>query len=368
MSVPNESREVQNQAQAARDILLASMAPKTQQVPETPETEDLEGAAPDTEGSESADDVAEGLEQDPSEQEAEGAEAGEGGAEGETPLESIENLEQLANAIGADLSDLYHLKVPIANGEPITLGELKDKIQAGELPAGQAEKLQQERSQFEAERQAHFARVEEILQSAHQTSEQLIDAKAMVTAIAHQYQNTDWRALEAEDPGTAALRKQELQMAFQQAQAQVQDLQGQADTAMKQSVMARRAREEQAMSQRVPDWGIPEKRQKLIGDMSQVLISYGYRPEEIGNIMDHRALHMVHDLLKAQGTLKSADATGKMIRKLPSAMKPSGRAPAPSAEKKLQQQLKAAAKTGDQRTKVDAVAQLLRSKGVKQRV
>lgn len=356
-----------NPRTAARDLLLDALSGKGQ----TNEQQDL--SSPETdEAVETANleaDAAETLEDDEGselEQEAESQEDDEAEATGDEGEVDIEDLSQLAAAIGVENEWLYNLKIPMPDGqEPITLGQVKDRIHAGTDEA-EREQFNTERQQWEAEKAQAQEALSQQFQMASAVSEELVAAQAQAEAIIVQYNNTDWDQLEAADPGTAALQQQKLQTAYQFAQNKVEQARRQQADTLNQMAQEKRVNEEQALLNAISEWKDPKIRQAEAAGVAEVMSKYGFKPHEIANVMDHRAVHIVRDLMKLQATVETSTEKAEVVKNIPKPLKPGARRPAPSKLKKLEQKLDRA-KTGNRKEKTEAVSALLQSVGVRSR-
>lgn len=277
--------------------------------------------------------------------------AGEGDVE-------IRDLTTLAEQIGVDLPYLYDLEMTLSDdGVPVKLGEIKDRLQDQGRLDTEREKLQTERSAFEQERAQH-------LSTASQTSEELVKAEAQVAMIAHQYQSADWAAMEQEDAGKTALYKQELTAAYQNAQYTAQQVRGQQQAAQQQQIASMRAAEETELLKHVETWQDKEVRSREVAEITTLMADYGFAPQDIGNVMDHRAVRVMRDLYLLKQEKAAADKNVQKVRKVPKAIKPGGAPKRVDLKKKaLHKTIQRAAESKDQRVKTRAIGNLLSSEG-----
>lgn len=294
--------------------------------------------------------------------------AGEEGDGEEGDGIDIEDLSQLAEAIGVEPEWLYNLRIPMPEGgDPITLGEYKDIISQKGKVVGDEQRLAYERNLFEQERQQFQQEREQSLQQLQQLPDAVMQAEARVQALAQQYQTTDWSSLEQTDPGRAALAKQNMSAAFQQAQQEAQTLRYQFQQAQQNLENERRTAEEQKLLMNIESWRDPTIRTAEMNDIATLMVEYDYTPQEAQKLIDSRAIRMMHDYLKIRKQVGTANANAKQVRKVPKALRPAGHGkPKPGKLTELQQTLNAA-KTGNRKQKVSAVSQLLNAAGVKPR-
>lgn len=357
-----------NPRKTARDLVLDALSggnpDENKQAPSTPEMEEtVETANLEDETLETGEESEEGSELEQEEETQEGDEAAAAGDEGEV---NIENLSELAEAIGVENEWLYNLKIPMPDGqEPITLGQVKDRIHSGEVEA-EREQFLTERQQFEAERAQAQEQLQNQFQQANAVSQELVQAQAQAEAIVIQFQQTDWETLEAADPGQAALQQQKLQTAYQAAQQKVEMAKGQQAQALNTMAQERRAKEENELLASISEWSDAEVRKTESAKVAEVMAKYGYQPHEIANVMDHRAIKAMRDLMMLQEAVKQSSDKVEEVKNIPKPLKPGGRKPAVSKLKKLEQKLDRA-KTGSRNEKAAAVSELLQSVGVRRR-
>jgi hypothetical protein len=270
----------------------------------------------------------------------------------------IRDLTSLAEQIGVDLPYLYDLEMTLSDdGVPVKLGEIKDRLQEQGRLDTDRENLQTERSAFEQERAQH-------LSTASQASEELVKAEAQVAMLAQQYQSADWAAMEQEDAGKTALYKQELTTAYQNAQYQVQQVRQQHQSTQQQQVAAMRITEETELIKHVETWKDKEVRSREVAGITTLMADYGYAPQDIGNVMDNRAVRVMRDLYLLKQEKSAADKNVQKVRKVPKAIKPGGAPKRVDQKKKaLHKSIQNAAESNDQRVKTRAIGDLLSQTG-----
>jgi hypothetical protein len=113
----------------------------------------------------------------------------------------------------------------------------------------------------------------------------------------------DWQKLKTTDPQAYVLKREEVREA-QEKQTLVQQelnkvnqqqawLEGQA----KQKYLTEQA---YALAEKVPDLRDPEKAKVVMGRLEKAAGVYGYTPEEMAMVMDHRALLVLKDAAEMQ--------------------------------------------------------------------
>ena len=99
----------------------------------------------------------------------------------------------------------------------------------------------------------------------------------------------------------AKLKYEDDMVAFQNQTAQIQQVMQQQSYAEQKAQQAYMQRELEALKTAVPEFSDPQKAGKLREQMFRTGQEvYGYSPEEIGMVMDHRALRVMRDAIKYQ--------------------------------------------------------------------
>jgi hypothetical protein len=218
------------------------------------------------------------------------------------PVEPVEILDvkQAAEKLGLDPAKLYELQVPLADGESVTLGQLKDQAQ-------QYRALDTERQQFVRERGEWMA---DRLQAERELD-------ALLQAAPDQLFSPQLREL-------AERQRAELQ-----------------------------ARERERLLRAIPEWSDGATASAEVARIEALAARYGFAPAEVRGALDHRLFVMLRDLSRL-------DQAARQVKPKPPArpgMKPTaGRSgPAEPNHKTLVD----AARSG-RISKVAAVEQLLK--------
>jgi hypothetical protein len=273
--------------------------------------------------------------------------------------QEIVNLVDLATAIEVEPEFLYNIKVPLADGaEPLTLSELKDRYT--ELKRGSEHDrvaLQAERDNLESYRN----QVQQQVEQQMALPKEILAAQAKVMAIANQYENVDWDTFEQQDAGKAALEKQRLATAFQQAQHEANQMYGTYQSETQKRFAEHQRKQSEMMLTKIPEWSDKKVRVQEQGYMRDMLKGYGYNDDEISSLSDHRAMHMARDLWKMKEMQKSAEKTVTKLKKMPKPLKSKAKAP---VNKKviLQKGVQQAKSLKRDRDKAHAIAGLMRGK------
>lgn len=348
------------------DLLEASFAedenpdPEAEPLGEEDEgSEELEQAASKLETSEEAEKLEE---EEPALETAEK----DSGRDEHASAEDIQTITQLAERIEADPEWLYNLKVPVRDGlEPISLSELKDAYQEAAQVRNLRKQVEQEREEVSKEKAQAQEQVQQELQKVSGLSNELIEAQADVKAIVKQYADTDWTSLEQDDPGKAALQRQRMNEAYQSATGRVQQVEQTYRSQVTEQMKAQMQKHGEELRKHLPEWSDETVRKQEFSEMSEALQSYGYTPQEISQVYDHRALRMARDLAKLKSQADTAKKTVAKVRQAPKPLKPAAPSAEPSRQTKLRKMMNRAAKSRNPRVKSQAVAELLASEGIK---
>lgn len=145
--------------------------------------------------------------------------------------------------------------------------------------------------------------------------------KAVIQSAAPELQNVNWNALAVENPAEyvrLSNRAREVQQAVQAIQQEQQQLtsrqQAEQQARMSQAV----AKSREALQQAIPDWS-DTKYQSV---MKRAVESYGYTPQEIGAIYDHRLIQALHDADQYRQMMAQKPITEKKLVAVPKVVKP----------------------------------------------
>jgi hypothetical protein len=242
-------------------------------------------------------------------------------AEPEPEVETleVESLHDLAKHLGLDPSDLYKLRVPLADGEePVTLGEWKDRVQelkraerASKEAVSLREKAQAEGAEYQRQWHERLAFMDAL-------------AKEEEARILAADRATDWDSLRLSDPAEYAARRQEqmerqqrlegLRQRARESVATYQRTEAQAAQDRYQQVLAK---EQEALLSALPDWRDPEKAKTEKGKLIDYLTAIGFGQQEIAGLADHRAVLLARNAMLYEEMQKSRkSAQGKVQVKI----------------------------------------------------
>lgn len=153
---------------------------------------------------------------------------------------------------------------------------------------------------------------------------------------ANKWQGVDWKALAEKDPVEAQKQFFEYQTfladsraAHAEAQMLTERQKQEAETRLRDHL----ASESEKLQKLIPDMADGRKRDKLIRDLHQAVLDYGFEPEIADNIADARMLHVVHDAMQWRRAQK---ARAEAERNPPPRQIRSGNgAPAPQVQRRV---------------------------------
>jgi hypothetical protein len=226
---------------------------------------------------------------------------------------SLETVEDVAKALGVDTNDLLNnLKLKIkVNGEErlVTLAEAQTGTQLEVDYRRKTSALAEERRAIQAEREQQSLYMQQVAHEAAaavSVAEQLLMAEVNSPAMNELRQSNpaEWVARQTEAQAKAAQLAQARNQAQQQF-AHAQQLQAQQQAQHLQSYLAE---QQQQLVSKVPDWGDQKKTEVA----SFLQSEFGFTPDEIGKVFDHRLILLA---MKAQrGATAEKDSTKVMTK------------------------------------------------------
>jgi hypothetical protein len=253
----------------------------------------LQGEKPATDET-SADEAPEGAAPDQTEAEP---------TETEVPDETSETEEQPKGR--------YRVKV---NGEErlVTFDELRKGFQLESDYRQKTSKLAEERKALEAERAHYAGQLNQIV-------------PALQSQLQDKFANVDWLSLSKTDPAKYVEMRAEFDQyatRLQIAQAEQQRIESQTKAQRDAEFKQRLADEQTKLSEKLPDFGHPEKGKALRADMKSHLKDIGYSDEEIAGLADHRAAIIAYESLQYRKAQKAKGEAAKQGKVVPQVQKP----------------------------------------------
>jgi hypothetical protein len=263
------------------------------------------------------------------------------------------DLLSFGKAAGWDPEDIYGLTFTLDTGEPVKLGEIKDKLQTYEREraslAEKEQKLQSYAQQMQEQAQQYF-------QQRQAEGAEAQAARQEMAVLEARFASVNWESLAQTDPGRAAYLQQQLAAEYAGAQRKHQEALTKEQQAQMQYLEQSKTQHAQALLKAVPDW---QDRTKLAEELPAVqgYLEQWFRPEELDTIYDWRAMMIARKAyLYDQGQSKVKAAT----EKVKAAPKPVVRPGAPmlhgaAAQSREQAMIKKARESGN-RHEIDSAA------------
>lgn len=149
----------------------------------------------------------------------------EPGEEGDLDIDSLPaNIKERAEALELDPSFFYDAAVTLNDGTSMTIGQLKDAVQAG----GGSEAIQKQQTDILAQQQ-HMQAENALREQYGEPIRRYEDALA---EIAEKYKSTNWKELTDEHGDKAELARIQMQQRYTQIQQDVAEMKGEYAQAM----------------------------------------------------------------------------------------------------------------------------------------
>lgn len=175
----------------------------------------------------------------------------------------VDSVEKLIKRHGLTAEQVYAIKVPMANGgEPMSLGDLKDRV-------GELVDLEQREAEFDQRRRA----------------------------------------------GEGDLLRAQAEMRELMALIPKDKLSPELVNKIRQKHEATQAAERRATLEHIPEWKDEKRRTEDIEGMIGLIGDYGFGPEFLSAVVDHRALKMIRDFYLMDRRIKNALAKVKDVKK-----------------------------------------------------
>lgn len=242
-------------------------------------------------------------------------------------------------------------------GETFTLSELREWKKNGLRQSDYTKKTQalsEAKTAFESERQSWESERTQIVEYFKAQEAQLKDALATFAITQTpkpkraDFPNTDAYLMAVDKWETAEAKKQEARKAYGALQAQ------QHEEIVK--------RETAQLMRHIPEWRDPKAFEAAAQGMMKVGAEYGFSPEEMGSITDHRMFRVLNDLMKIKGqanqTQVAAKAAEKKVVQAVKRLQPGAKKAENQPSKELRQTRERLKKTGS----VDDAVALMRAR------
>lgn len=190
------------------------------------------------------------------------------------------------------------------------------------------DEVAQMRRAVEAEKEQYAARLHAVVQAAQQ-----------IDPILAEGAKTDWAKLAEDDPYEYMVKKAAYDQRVQQMNQMVQER----DTLIREQSAARIRQEEEALLAAKPEWADPETGRAAMQAVRENLVNkYGFKPEEVATISNHRFALVAedarryHELLAKQEKVREKKTTPAPTK----SVKPSGKTGPSKADAALKRKAK----------------------------
>jgi len=156
-------------------------------------------------------------------------------------------------------------------------------------------------------------RLSEEVRQTQEARARLIDAidtqndllESLKTQVTSKYDKTNWAELEEDDPGRAALMRQQMAEEFQNIESQLSRNRQHREAALEEAAQRQQVylaeffkEEEQKFIGHVPEWGVEKTRDALAKEFRSYLSGLGFNDSEMGALRDHRMMRIVRDAVE----------------------------------------------------------------------
>lgn len=349
---------------AVADILIEEDNEQAGKSAEEEEQEETSEAADDESSEE------EGDEEEPEEGEddEDGEEASEEEEESQTTWGSALGVDDDKIVLDDD-GNLKAVKVKVDGQEgDVDVNTLIAGFQTAKSNTHKSQALADERRQFE----------EVISQSLGTYKEKLTQAEDLIELLGKrltgEYENTDWVRLRTENPGEYAAKVTEYQKRQGDLGNALQELHQTRQVTSEAEAAEMQRRKEvfvgdniKQILQRFPEWSDETIAKEKFNAIRSFAADYGYSAEEFAEVIDHRAIAILHDAMEAKAKLNGAEAVAKKkvakpvpkFRSTKTARKVSKKAGKVTKLDRLVKQAKAAKGSQKRAAQTDAIAELL---------
>lgn len=217
-------------------------------------------------------------------------------------------------------ADRYRYK---ADGEEheASLDDLLQLASAGHNYQRKTQALAEERNQLQAERSA----LEE------QTRAHYVERLSQIEQALGVMQEPNWTELAQQDPQEYAIQRAR----WDSLQSQRANIAKERQSEAQKLEQAQRQRMQQAVEQSsaalleaVPEWRDQKRAQADLSEITQTVASnYGFKPEELAQVTDHRIILALRDVARFHKQQSKVREVKKAVKAAPKPLKPSARPP-----------------------------------------
>lgn len=224
--------------------------------------------------------------------------------------QAITSFTDFVNELEIDPKEAYNLNVQLSDDlPPVSISELKDFYQASKLQGNNAQDLQQQNVQLRDQ----LTQLQQFQGAAPPMAEELQRAMGQINAINTQYNEIDWPRFEQENPGEAALQRQKLQEAHNQAVSNRNNVAHNLENVANERKQQYLTYQQSQVRQLIPEWTDTKVAQREATDMATLMTNYGFQEQEINNINEARILKMVRDFMVLQNKVTNSKPATKKV-------------------------------------------------------
>lgn len=257
-------------------------------------------------------------------------------------------MKSLAEAIEVEQGELYAVIVPLRDGsEPISIGEMKNKLQDYITEEPKLKAQIQEQKKTINENQAGTSPAQQLTQAENQANLEII-------LVQNEYNSTNWKELEEDDPGQAALQRQRLNERFSYAQNALSQAQQQRQVDRSSFL----ADQDTKLLALIPEWKDPDKRKEDWNAMTGPLLDAGFTQNEIDATDNPVAVKLYKELLALRKEKTDSERLVQKVRKAPKTLKSRGVIPCETTTN-TQKLVTKAKQSGNKHDEFDAVKALM---------
>ena len=229
-------------------------------------------------------------------------------------IEKFTDLTALFEDQEVTAEDLYALKMTDDRGESLTVGQLKDMWQ-------QRTSFEAQKAAFAKEREQQAKQLEEARQQAslqtgeiQQLPQEIREADADILAIERQAQSINWKVLEEDDPGEAALKQQKFRNAYDVAVRKRDDLLREYGTKRQEAWGKFVAGQREKMFDRIPEWRDNKTLSQEREAIDKLVANYGFTKQEMDSVVDPRLSQLLRDYMLLKTKFDNAVANQKEVK------------------------------------------------------
>lgn len=274
-----------------------------------------------------------------------------------------EKFVDLAGVLGITPDDLYGLRMTLGeSGEEISIGQAKDRLKVIDTERREIERA---KAEVESQRQYLANQYQNLTQTSAFIDEESQAAFKDFVAAQNQLANTDWDGLGKIDAGRAALTRQKLYEAMNDAKVRYAEAQSKSQQLQNYQWQEAKRFHDTKLLEKVEDWRDPKiANEQISGIVGWLNGDYGFTDQEISGAVDWR----YRDIMRKAWLYDQGRKKAKEITATPPRVLSKGITPAPvSADDKVRALIKKARLSKTTQAKREAGRAILDSAFAKRR-